>query len=128
MSKSVALALPPKDLSFALKNTPETVTQRKIGIQSYLDDAFLMVARTRLPSFAAALQAFVRRRTVPQLTKLDVDSGWDATGEWRYQLPVSFFDSEYMVCWPALFLWPSYAQNSIDLGTASPCASTGHGC
>ena len=52
MSESNPLVLPPKDISYALKNTPETVKQRQLGIQSYFDAAFMMIGRMRSVSQA----------------------------------------------------------------------------
>jgi hypothetical protein len=43
------------------------------------------------------MQAFLHGRDVPPPSAQVVASGWDPVGEWRHQLSVQFFDSEYSV-------------------------------
>lgn len=97
MAAALPVYLPEKNLSYAMKNTPETVAERRAGIQHYFDSCFKLGARLESSIFDGVLQEFLHGRPVTAATEAVCRNSWDVVGKWDYSLPVEFFESTYQV-------------------------------
>ena len=97
MAAALPVTLPEKNLSYAMKNTDETVADRRAGIQHYLDSCFKLAVRINSTVFAGVLQEFLHGRPVEAATEAVCSTGWDVVGKYDYSLPVEFFESVYHV-------------------------------
>lgn len=97
MASALPVPLPEKNLSYAMKNTEDTVAERRAGIQHFLDGCFKLAARVESSVLTGALQEFLHGRPVAAATDAVCRNGWDVVGKYDYSLPVEFFETEYHV-------------------------------
>jgi|EP01043_Picozoa_sp_COSAG02_P002813 hypothetical protein len=97
MAAALPVPLPEKNLSYAMKNTEDTVTARREGIQHFIECCFKLMARLESSVFTGALQEFLHGRPVAAASEALCRNGWDVVGKYDYSLPVEFFEAEYHV-------------------------------
>eukprot|EP01043_Picozoa_sp_COSAG02_P010302 COSAG02_NODE_359_length_23842_cov_22.550011_17_plen_404_part_00 len=97
MAAALPVPLPEKNLSYAMKNTEDTVAVRREGIQHFIECCFKLATRLESSVFTGALQEFLHGRPVAAASDALCRNGWDVVGKYDYSLPVEFFETEYHV-------------------------------
>ena len=97
MAAAMPVPLPEKNLSYAMKNTEDTVAARREGIQHFIECCFKLAARLESDLFTRAFQEFLHGRPVAPASEAFCRNGWDVVGKYDYALPVEFFEAEYHV-------------------------------